>query len=821
MRVMKFGGSSVGSPVAIRAVGEIVRDARRENDLVVVVSAFQGVTDQLIALARAAAHGRLLPDDWATLEERHISAARALLPPDTLESTLTDVVGHLRELRDLLHGVELVGELSQRVQDAVMSFGERLSAIIITAYLISERVKAEYLDMRRLVRTDNHFGAARVEQDASYHAIQRHFAAHSALQIATGFIGATATNETTTLGRGGSDYTASLLGAALDAEVIEIWTDVDGVYTADPRVVRGATPLDALTYEEAMELAHFGAKVIYPPTIQPALARGIPLLVKNTFASSAPGTLIAVRRPPFSNVAAHPIAGLTSTSGVDLLLVRGPGMIGVAGTAMRLFGALARHHINVILITQASSEHTICLAVAPTDTEAAVRRIEDEFALELRTGQLDPVGVRRECAIIAAVGEGMRERPGISGTLFSALGRRKINVIAIAQGSSELNISVVVARPDEAAALRVMHEAFFTPNRQDIHLFIAGAGAIGGVLLRQIDEQAERLSAEAGVNLRLRGISTSRRMLIDAEDAIAPSAWRERLEREGDPAGTDRFIARMLELRLPNTIFLDCTASADVPARYAEALRAGVAVVTANKLGLTGPLSQYAEQQRAACEGRAAYHYETTVGAALPVLSTLRDLRATGDVVHTIEAAPSGTLSFILSAFDGSRPFSEAVRAAQQAGYTEPDPRDDLSGMDVARKLLILARECGHSLELADVRVKPLLSDRCLRAPTVEAFYTALRAEDTDFERRRAEAAADGLSLRFVARLESDRATAGLEAVAADHPFARLAGAENVFAFTTARYRTHPLVVRGPGAGAEVTAAGLLADILRAARGAG
>ncbi|MGH2486984.1 MAG: bifunctional aspartate kinase/homoserine dehydrogenase I, partial [Ktedonobacterales bacterium] len=802
----------------IRIIGEIVRRAQqRAGDAVVVVSAFHGVTDQLIALARGAATRQPEADQLADLETRHLDAVRALLPPTAQERALDEARSLLRDLRDLLRGVALTGELTPCVQDAVMSFGEALSAQIIAAYLATVGVDAEYLDMRRLLRTDSRFGSAHVEEDVTYPAIQRHFATHPALQIATGFIGATAAGQTTTLGRGGSDYTAALLGAALDVEEIEIWTDVNGVYTADPRAVDDAFPLAVLTYEEAMELAHFGAKVIYPPTIQPALSRRIPLRVKNTFAATEPGTIIAERRPP----SAYPIAGLTSISAVDLLLVRGSGMIGAAGVAMRLFGALARNHINVILITQASSEHTICLAVAPIDAEPALLRIEEEFALELRVGQLDAVEIRHDCAIIAAVGEGMRERPGISGALFSALGRRHINVVAIAQGSSELNISVVVARRDEAPALRALHEAFFAPDRGDIHIFLVGVGLIGGALLRQMMEQAERLRAENGVRLHLRGLASTRSMLIEAGGDIALSGWRERLDGDGEPADITAFVERMVALRLPNSVCVDCTASDAVPARYVDALRAGITVVTANKRGLTGPYSQYVAQRRAAAEGRAAYLYETTVGAALPVLAPLRDLLATGDTILTVEAALSGTMNFLFSTFDGSRPFSAVVRDAREAGYTEPDPRDDLSGADVARKLLILARECGHPLELADVRAAPLLSDRCHDAASVEAFFSAPRVEDDHYERLRAEAASVGRVLRYIARLDGDRATAGLEAVDMDHPFAKLAGSENIIAFTTARYREQPLVVRGPGAGAEVTAAGVFADILRSGRGAG
>jgi aspartate-semialdehyde dehydrogenase len=462
MRVLKFGGTSLGSPNAIRAAAGVIRSSMaKSGPAAVVVSAFQGVTDALIDLARRAARGEEYAGPLAELEERHLTAVGELLPDGEQGPIVAELEALFRELADLLRGVTLTGELTSRVQDSVMGFGERLSAVIVAAYLASAGVGAEPLDMRRLVRTDARFGAARIDRDATYRAIREHFAGHPALQVATGFIGATADGETTTLGRGGSDYTASLLGAALDADEIAIWTDVDGVLTADPRTVPDAFALETLTYEEAMELAHFGAKVIYPPTIQPALERHIPLRIKNTFRPEAPGTLIAERRPP----TAHPITGLTSISSVTLLLIKGSGMIGAAGTAGRLFSALARRQISVILITQASSEHTICVAVDPSVAPDAIAAVEEEFGLELQTGQIDPVAARPECAIIAAVGEGMRERPGIAGTLFSALGKHDINVVAIAQGSSELNISVVVARKDEAAALRTVHEAFFRPGR--------------------------------------------------------------------------------------------------------------------------------------------------------------------------------------------------------------------------------------------------------------------------------------------------------------------------------------------------------------------
>jgi bifunctional aspartokinase / homoserine dehydrogenase 1 len=501
---------------------------------------------------------------------------------------------------------------------------------------------------------------------------------------------------------------------------------------------------------------------------------------------------------------------------VALLLVQGSGMIGAAGIAMRLFGTLARRQISVILITQASSEHTICVAVDPAAAEDARAAVEEEFALELQTSQLDPVAVRLDCAVIAAVGEDMRERPGIAATLFSALGRRHINVVAIAQGSSELNISVVVARRDEAAALRAVHAAFFHPARTEAHVFLAGAGLVGGTLLRQIEERAQRLSAVSGFHLRLRGVATSRRMLVCSEGEIEPGTWRERLERDGEPADTAAFVERMLALGLPNSVLVDCTASDDAPGCYAQALRAGAAVVTANKRGLAGPYSRYAEYRCAAHTRRAPLRYETTVGAGLPVLAPLADLLATGDTVISVEGVLSGTLSYLFNTFDGTRPFSAVLRAAQEAGYTEPDPRDDLSGADVTRKLVILARECGLALEPEDVAVEQLLPESCLRAPSVDAFYEALAEHDAHFERLRADADRAGKRLRYLASLRDGNAQVALTPVGPEHPAAGLADSDNIVIFTTARYREQPLVVRGPGAGAEVTAAGVLADILRA-----
>jgi aspartokinase/homoserine dehydrogenase 1 len=824
MRVLKFGGTSVGSPESIRRVASILmqaqatspsRDALTPNDrstgqaspIVAVVSAFQGVTDQLITLARSAASGADYRAQFTALEERHLATINDLLAVQVRSRVLVQAKMWLNELADLLHGVAIIGELSPRTQDAAMSFGERLSAYILTQYLRAQNVPAEFLDTRPLITTDARFGAARVAIARTYQNIRDYFATHPTLQIATGFIGATEDQQTTTLGRGGSDYTAALIGAALQADEIAIWTDVDGVLTADPRKVPQAFPLTSLTYEEAMELAHFGAKVIFPPSIQPALLCRIPLRIKNTFHPEFAGTLISdVAFPnPF------PIKGLSSIDHIALLRLQGSGMIGGVGIAMRLFGALAREQISVILITQASSEHSICFAVEPQIAGRARRCVEEEFALEIQAHQIDPVVMEPEQAIIAAVGEQMRQRPGIAGKVFQALGNQQINVVAIAQGSSELNISMVIDRAEEVRALRALHTAFFTQTHAPLHLFVVGTGTIGKTLLRQIAQQAPHLAAERSLALRLVGITNSRRMLLD-EQGIALAAWEERLSQAAEEAQLERFVQRATQLRLPHSVLVDCTASEAVPSYYEAVLRAGIAIVTSNKRGNTASYEQYLHLQQAAREHRVKYLYETTVGAGLPVISTLRDLRASGDIIQQIEAVLSGTLNFIGTMLAAGMPFSEAVRAAQARGYTEPDPREDLRGMDIARKLLILARELGLPLELADVHVEHLLPPPCWQAASLEDFYRELAQEDQRFAER---AAQEGKVLRAIAHLQNGQAQVGLQAVDHDHPFYRLADSDNSVVITTARYRERPLVIQGPGAGAEVTAAGVFADILR------
>lgn len=806
MKVLKFGGSSVGTPDRIRGVIDIVQDALRVQPVAVVVSAFQGVTDQLIETATRASQGRAdYMQQVDDLTKRHRDCISALISARRQGVAMGAIGARIQEMEDVLHGIFLVKELSARMLDFIMSFGEQLSAYIISEAFRDRGTNAEFLDARQVVRTDAHFGSARVDFEVTNKRIRDYFAEHSALQVITGFIGATLNEETTTLGRGGSDYTASLIGAALEVSEIEIWTDVDGVMTADPRKVKRAFPIESMSYEEAMEMSHFGAKIIHPPTMQPARALKIPLHIKNTFQPQSRGTIITGQSQPSESV----IKGLSSIPHVSLLTVQGSGMIGIAGISNRLFGALAGKGISVILITQASSEHSICVAVDPAVAAEAKRSIEEEFSLEILARLIDEVVLEPDLAIIAVVGENMRHTPGISGRLFQSLGKHRVNVVAIAQGSSELNISVVISRADESRALNAVHDTFFLPRLRTIHIYLAGAGLIGSTLLQQVRSHRDKLLKERAMEIQVNGILNSRKMLL-GEDGLDPGKCKESLGRSNTSADLNGLLSAAI--RSPGSIFVDCTASDEIADWYGPLFEAGIPIVAANKKPIAGPYSTY---QRIRSLARPGFLYETTVGAGLPVISTLNDLLNSGDEIRRIEAVLSGTLSFLFNALVAETRFSTLVREAVKLGYTEPDPREDLSGMDVARKLLILARQLGLPLELEDVAVEDLVPPSCRNASSTEEFLDLLQKEDAAFEKRRGEAADQGRALRYIARIESGKASVALEAVGPEHPFYALSGNANVISFTTARYNAVPLVVRGPGAGAEVTAAGVFADIIR------
>ena len=812
MKVLKFGGSSIGDADRIKNVIEIVKNSIQKNKRIVLIfSAFYQVTDNLLKMSQVASEGNLdYKELFKKLEEKHIFMAKKLLAVKTQSSILAQLKLHLNELDDVLHGVFLVKEISSRTQDFILSFGERLSTYIISHVLIDQNIACEFLDSRSLLKTDESFGAAKVDFNKTYENICTYFSKHKKLQVVTGFIGSTYNNETTTLGRGGSDYTASIFAAALNAKEIEIWTDVDGVHTADPRKVKKAFPLKGLTYEEAMELSHFGAKVIHPPTMHPAMDKNIPIRIKNTFNRDFKGTLINGHTDRNNFL----IKAISSIDNISLITIQGGGMVGVTGIAQRIFSALSAKQINIILITQASSEHSLCIAVMPKAASNAKKALQQEFYYEIKEKLIyDPV-VETDLSIIAIVGENMRKTPGISGRIFQALGKNGINIVAIAQGSSELNISTVISRNDETKALNALHDAFFLSITKTVNVYIVGTGLVGGTLLKQITSQADFLAKEYLLNLKVIALANSKNMLIDS-NSINPEKWEENLRSKGSKTNLNSFIKEMKKLNLPNSIFVDCTASDEVTLRYKDILDSSISVVTPNKRANSSSFDYYLQLKQSAIKHNVKFLYETNVGAGLPIISTVNDLVTSGDKILKIEGVMSGTLSYIFTSFKKGKTFSETVQEAREKGYTEPDPREDLNGMDVARKLLILARETGLSLELKNIKVENLVPPPVRGAKSTNDFFTKLKKHDDEFEAKRNAAEVKGNALRYIASLRNGKAEISLQEVDNKHPFYSLSESDNIFALYTKHYKDRPIVVKGPGAGADVTAAGVFADILR------
>ena len=813
MKVLKFGGSSVAQPDRIRGIVNILKEYYASGDhFTVVFSAFGGVTDSLIEMSALAARG----DDrygqlYQEFADRHQTAISQLIKEDKLRE---ETAGQMRRshevLKNLLYGIFLVREASPRTMDYVLSFGERSSSYIITQCLQQAGVPAEYLDARRIVKTDKTFGNAKVNFEKTYEKIKEHYREHPKVQVVTGFIASAKGGLTTTLGRGGSDYTASLLAAGLGAAAIEIWTDVSGVLTADPRRVKKAFTIPRMTYAEAMEMSHFGAKVIYPPTLMPALQMRIPLYIKNTFKPDFPGTKVSEE----SDKDGVAVRGISSINDVALCTVSGTGMFGVPGIAGRIFGSLAAAGINVILITQGSSEHAISFAVQPAAADSAREAVESAFAFEIERGVVNRVKVEKDLSVVAIIGENMRYQPGISGRLFRALGKNGINAVAIAQGSSELNVSVVISREDETKALNALHEAFFLSDYKTLHLFIIGVGLIGGTLLKQIEKQNAYLRERRGMELKVVGLANTRKMVFDA-DGIELGDWKQQLNSSDIKTDLPVFIGRMRDLNLSNSIFIDNTADGKIASFYEAILDDSISISTPNKIATSSGYLQYQRLKNIADKRGVQFRYETNVGAGLPVISTLRDLIDSGDRINKIEGVLSGSLSYIFNNFDGSRPFAEVVREAKEKGFTEPDPRIDLSGKDVARKILILGRETGIALDPDNVAVKSFLPAGAMDAESVADFFQVLEDNADYFTTMQKEAAAQDKVLRMIASLEGEEATVGIQAVGSDNPFYTLSGSDNMIVFTTDRYSVRPLVVRGPGAGAEVTAAGVFAEIIQ------
>jgi aspartokinase/homoserine dehydrogenase 1 len=811
MKVLKFGGSSVAKPERIRSIADILKDYyKRGEKFAVVFSAFGGVTDYLIKMSSAAAKGdESYIEHFNSFSKRHIDTANELFNEAEREEILAELKENHEVLKGLLKGVFLVREASPRTMDYVLSFGERNSNYIISQYLRKEGINTNYLDARKIIKTDKKFGAAKVDLDATSKNIQEYFANHPEVQITTGFIASSKGGLTTTLGRGGSDFTAAILAAGLDAESIEIWTDVDGVLTSDPRRVKSAFTIPTLTYAEAMEMSHFGAKVIYPPTIQPAMAKGIPIYIKNTFNPSFVGTFISKE----SSVNGHPIKGISSISDISLLTLQGSGLFGVPGIAARLFNSLARAKINVILITQGSSEHSISFAVNPKDSARAKRKVDEEFEYEFQSDGVELAKVENDLSIIAIIGENMRYEPGISGKLFQALGKNGINCVAIAQGSSELNVSVVINKVDESKALNSLHESFFLSDTKELHLFMVGVGLIGSTLLNQIEKQNAYLKENSQLQIKVIGISNSRKMYFN-EAGIDLNTWKDKLLNSNEAADVSTFIEKMKTLNLSNTIFVDNTANATITSHYEKILDSSISISTPNKIATSSAYLQYERLKYIAKKRGVQFLYETNVGAGLPVISTLNDLIQSGDRILKIEGVLSGSLSFIFNSFTEGVKFSTVVKQAKDLGFTEPDPRTDLNGIDVRRKLIILARESGLPLEQASVKIDAILPEACQKAENVAQLFEEIEKADDYFENMRANAAKEGKVLRFIAKLENGEASIVLQAVDASNPFHSLSGSDNMIVFTTDRYKERPLVILGPGAGAEVTAAGVFAEII-------
>ncbi len=821
MQVLKFGGSSVGSADAIEKVIAIVTESIKKEPTIVVVSAMSGVTDQLLLLAQSASLGN---EAYKTIiqniEQKHLDAVRALLPIQQQSATLSLVKQMLNELEANCEGLFMLRELSLRMQDKIVSYGEILSSKIIAAAFEVKGIKQQWVDSRLVIKTNSNYQNAVVDKEATTKAIQTYFSAPENnsydVYMAPGFIASDAEGNTTTLGRGGSDYTGAIYAAALKATALEIWTDVSGMMTADPRMVQNAKEIPIISYQEAMELSHFGAKVIYPPTIQPVMQQNIPVWIKNTFQPEHPGTIIMNESPDNGNF----IRGISSIKNICLLSLEGSGMVGIPGFSKRLFEALAKKHINIILITQSSSEHSICVGVNAQDAHQAKLAVDSEFEQEINTEKVDPLIIEKDVAILALVGEQMKSHPGVSGKMFGVLGRNGINVRAIAQGSSEKNISAVIATQDVRKAINVLHEEFFETSYKQVNVYVAGAGNVGGKLIEQIKKQIPYLQQQLRLQINIVGIANSKKQLINPE-GIDLTTWREQLAQAPTGTTTD-YVNAILENNLRNTIFVDVTAHETVANVYAQLLSKTISVVACNKIACSSPYEHYAKLKSLAREYHAAFLFETNVGASLPIIGTLNDLIRSGDIINKIEAVLSGTLNFVFNNYDGTISFSKVVKQAQDLGFTEPDPRLDLGGTDVMRKIMILAREAGTKLEMKDITNEAFLPQSCFNG-SVDDFYAEMEKQEPHFKKLYEAAAAENCKLKFVAKFENDVngkgvAKVGLQHIQPSSDFYHLYGKDNLVLFYTMRYPELPLVIKGAGAGADVTASGVFADIIRAAR---
>lgn len=812
MQVLKFGGSSVATPEAIRKVSDILKQEIQKDKTFVVVSALGKVTDGLLQCAARAAIGNLeYKAILQTIIQRHLDVARDLLPVTTQSSQLSKVMQQFNEVEDILNGVFQLREISNRTMDRILSYGELISSQIISAYLQSIGINNDWVDARDIIITDSNYTKAAVDFSNSSKKIRERIIDSGAnLFLAPGFVAMDSQGNITTLGRGGSDYTAAIIAFALQASVLQIWTDVSGMMTADPRLVNSAKVIPHISYQEAMELSHFGAKVIYPPTLQPVMQSGIPVWVKNTFAPGDEGTVIE------SSVVHQngTIRGISSINGLALLSLEGSGMVGIPGFSKRLFETLAGNSINVIFITQASSEHSICVGVEEGHAAKAKCAIDNSFSYEINRGLVNPLQVENDLAIIALIGDNMKSHVGTSGKMFGALGRNGVNIRAIAQGSSERNISAVIAINDVKKALNVLHEEFFETTYKQVNLFIVGTGNVGSKLLAQLNQQQEYLQKHLRLQIRVVGLANSRKMLFEEEGINLNNMGKL---KDAEAMNLDEFIERIGSKNLRNSVFVDVTANENVAAAYSSLFEKSISVVACNKIACSSAYQNYKHLKELATDHSASFLFETNVGAGLPVIGTLNDLLRSDDQINEIQAVLSGTLNFVFNNYDGKKSFASVVRQAQDEGYTEPDPRLDLSGTDVARKIMILARESGEKISLEDITNKSFMPPSCMQG-SVENFYTEMEKEESHFKQLYDEAFAAGNKLKFVASYKDGKASVGLQQINPQHDFYHLYGKDNIVLLYTDRYKNQPMVVKGAGAGAEVTASGVFSDIIRAAR---